>query len=108
MLPPPSIATCCALVLSVLLTSDVEPGSMLTVATVPVPPRPMLPPVVVPVTSRVDASAPGVVGWKVTLIRQSTVVSPLEVQLGEPLCEKSGLDRKSTRLNSSHLVISYA
>src|ERR1039458_5880389 len=64
---------------------------MLTIATVPVPFRPTLAPVSVPVISRDDASAPGWLGWKVTPIWQSTVVSALELQLSEPICEKSGL-----------------
>src|SRR5205807_9446176 len=35
------------------------------------------------------------------------VVQPLDVRFDQPFSFTVGLDRKSTRLNSSHLVISY-
>src|SRR5205807_10479167 len=35
-------------------------------------------------------------------------VGPRRFELGGATIDRSGLDRKSTRLNSSHLVISYA
>src|SRR5256885_6705617 len=49
-----------------------------------------------------------VVSWKDAADSQLAVLSAALIKPSSTVCATDGSDRKSTRLNSSHLVISYA